>query len=32
MRTKVTIVVLVVVLFFYAALIGAKGVALLGSA
>lgn len=31
MRTKATIAVLVVVLFFYAALIGFKGVALLGS-
>jgi len=30
-RTKATIAVLVVVLFFYAALIGFKGVALLGS-
>jgi len=31
MRTKVTIAVLVVALVFYAALIGAKGVAMLGS-
>ncbi|HET6626116.1 MAG TPA: tetratricopeptide repeat protein [Nocardioidaceae bacterium] len=31
MRTKITVAVLVVVLVFYAVLIGAKGVALLGS-
>ena len=31
MRTKVTVAVLVVVLVFYAVLIGAKGVALIGS-